>query len=294
VTREVAGAAVYLCDVRQSRHTYPVVAPEHVWRYDGLAWMTHEELACVREFGGTAKVVEGWASHTEPIWFGDQFARKMYEAKSAGDPWAKVSINSAHGKFGQGILQTNWVRRDGEWVADFELGLPAWHQRPLVSAYVLSRARLRLHRALHALKQAGFRVLYVDTDCVHTDCPPEQFPGVLGTELGTWALEVTAEEAVYVAPKVYMLRLSDGKTKLAAKGLPREQVTWESMVEAAKGNPVSFSTDKGLTGFRKLGGTWEARRTKSVRRLTLQTGGKKHVIGQYGRTGRLSYADQDD
>ncbi len=294
VTREVDGAAVYRCEVVQARHTFPVVAPLHQWRYDGEAWLTHEEVAEVRLHGGKVTILEGWASQTEPQWFGDTFARRMYAAKQAGDPWSKVSINSAHGKFGQGILQTSWVKRGDDWVADYELGFPAWYQRPLVSAFVLSRARVRLHRMLHALKLAGWRVLYVDTDCVHTDCPPDQFPGELGDELGTWAHETTATEAVYVAPKVYALRLADGTLKMAAKGLPRAKVTWESMLEAASGNPVSFSNDAGLTGFRRLGGAWEARRSRSVRRLSTQTGGKKHVIGSLGSTGRLSYPDQHE
>jgi len=284
---------VYLCRVEQSRSTFPVVAPGHQWRYDGEAWLTHEEVAEVRLHGGRVDVLDGWASQTPAVAFGQHFARSMYALKAKGDPWAKVSINSAHGKFGQGVLQTSWARRYGRWEADYELGFPAWHQRPLVSAFVLSRARVRLHRALHALKQAGFRCLYVDTDCVHTDCPPERFPGVLGDELGQWAHEATAEEAVYVAPKVYMLRLPGGAVKMAAKGLPRDKVTWESMLDAARGNPVSFSTDAGLVGFRRLGGTWEPRRSRSVRRLQTQTGGKRHVVSSSGFTGRLAYPDVD-
>lgn len=294
VTEEVKGAAVYFCRVRQSRTTLPVVAPGHQWRYDGEAWLTHEEVEEVRLHGGHVEVVEGWASQSEPAWFGNTFAREMYVAKAAGDPWAKVSINSAHGKFGQYLLQSSWARRQGEWECDYELGFPAWYQRPLISAYVLSRARLRLHRMLHTLKLAGWRIYYVDTDCVHTDCPPDQFPGQLGTELGEWAHEFTAERAVYAAPKTYMLVNAAGETKLAAKGLPREQVTFDHLVDAARGNPVTFSVHKGLVGFRRLAGKWEARRSKGTRRLTSQTGGKKHVIGHLGSTGQLSYADQDE
>jgi hypothetical protein len=265
----------------------------NVWN----SWLTHEEVAAVRAHGGTVRVLDGWSSLSEPQWFGSTFAQRMYAAKAAGDPWAKVSINSAHGKFGQGIMQTAWVKRHGVWNADTELGFPSWHQRPLVSAYVLSRARLRLHAMLHALKAAGWRCLYVDTDCVHTDCPPDKFPGELGAELGQWAHEATASEAVYVAPKVYMLRLAegtykpdDGPFKLAAKGLPREQVTWELMMQAASGKPVGFRTDKGLVGFRRLAGTWEARRSMQVRQLTTQTGGK-YVIESRNRQRRLAYPD---
>jgi hypothetical protein len=297
VGEEVKGAAaVYRCDVKQSRATFPVVAPSHRWRYDGEAWLTHEEVAEVRLHGGRVDVREGWVSMTEPRPFGQFFAREMYAAKAKGDPWAKVSINSAHGKFGQGVLQTNWVRRDGHWQADYELGFPAWYQRPLISAFVLSRARLRLHRMLHALKAKGFRVLYVDTDCVHTDCPPEAFPGTLGDDVGEWAHEATASEAVYVAPKVYMLHLDGGRVKMAAKGLPRAAVTWEAMCRAAAGESVEFVNDAGLQGFRRLGGLWEAKRSITTRRLQRQTGGKTLVQRERNRSGAdftpCDYADR--
>lgn len=281
-------AGVYRCVVKQSRRTLPVVAPEHQWRYDGEAWCTHEEIAAVREHGGTVDVIEGWVSQSEPQWFGATFARQMYEAKKQKDPWAKVSINSAHGKFGQGIMQTGWVKRHGVWTADYELGFPAWHQRPLISAFVLSRARLRLHAMLHKLKAEGWHAYYVDTDCVHTNCPPERFPGVQGVELGEWNCEATATEAMYVAPKVYMLRLADGKAKLAAKGLPRKQVTWEAMERAATGEPVSFTNDDGLQGFRRQAGGWAPLRSTTTRRLSPQTGGKTRVE----RSRKLRYPDE--
>lgn len=284
-------AAVYDCEVKQSRATFPVVAPGHQWRYDGRAWLTHEEVAEVRLHGGRVDVVDGWACATEAQPFGQHFARTMYALKAGGDPWAKVSINSAHGKFGQGILQTAWARRHGRWEADYELGFPAWHQRPLVSAFVLSRARLRLHRVLHALKQAGWRCLYVDTDCVHTDCPPDRFPGTLGDDLGQWAHEATAEEAVYVAPKVYMLRLPGGAVKMAAKGLPREQVTWERLCRAARGDAVEFTSEAGLLGFRRLAGQWAPRRSKSVRKLQPQTGGKNYAERRRNGNRPLTYPD---
>lgn len=285
---KLAGPGVYRATVKQSRETFPVVAPFHRWQYDGEAWVTHEEIGAVTRHGGQVEIHEGYASHSDPQDFGAHFAVEMYAAKQQGDPWAKVSINSAHGKFGQGVIQQNWVKRQGVWAADLELGFPAWHQRPLISAFVLSRARIRLHAMLHELQRRGWRVFYVDTDCVHTDCPPDQFPGTLGAALGEWAHEATATEAVYVAPKVYMLKLDDGGVKMAAKGLPRDAVTWEHMVSAAQGIPIRFSSDKGLIGFRRLDGTWEPRRAFSARRLSPQTGGKQYVKG---RSGKLQYVD---
>lgn len=282
---------VYECEVKQSRSTLPIVAPLHRWQYDGEAWLTTEELAEVRAHGGTVKVKRGYLSE-EVMPFGQRFVEAMYQAKLRGDPWAKVSINSAHGKLGQGVLQaTHYRTTDGRWVIDRELVLPSWYQRPLISAYVLSRARLRLFRAMHALRSKGWRVFYCDTDCVHTDCPPDQFPlPVSDTELGAWKLEAAATRAVYVAPKVYALDTPDG-VKLRAKGMPKG-VTIEHLLDAARGDPVNMRAVQGLVGFHSQS-NWGAKAASLNRTLKVQTGGKRHVVSIEKAAGSLSYPDAE-
>lgn len=302
VTAEVPNRkAVYRATVRQSRDALPVVAPGHVWRYDGEVWLTDEELTVLRTWGGRAEIHEGWVCTTEPVWFGRDFASSLYAAKSKGDPWAKVGVNSGHGKFGQSIVQTAHVKRGRVWEVDYELGMPAWYQRPLVSAFVLSRARLRLHATLQALRAAGWEHYYVDTDCVHTNCPPDQFPGALSGALGEWKLETVAARAAYVAPKVYGLELADdspdvlkgkakaGALKLAAKGLPRAQVTWRHLV-AARYEPQHFTDASGLVSFRGQKGTWGARAASRSRTLRAQTGGK-HAVEISKTKSRLTYPE---
>lgn len=279
---------VYLCDVKQSRKTLPIVAPLHRWQYDGEVWATSEELAELRAHDGEATVKRGYVTE-EVAPFGQRFVAAMYEAKLRGDPWAKVCINSAHGKLGQGVLQaTHYRTTDGRWVVDRELVLPSWYQRPLISAFVLSRARLRLFRAMHALRADGWRVFYCDTDCVHTDCPPESFPlPVSDTALGAWKLEATCSRAVYVAPKVYALDAADGM-KLRAKGMPKG-VTIEHLLDAARGEPVKMSATQGLVGFLSQQ-QWGAKAATLNRTLKVQTGGKRHVE-TVKEAGSLSYPD---
>lgn len=292
VDRESKNApGVYLCDVKQSRDTLPVVAPLHRWQYNGECWCTSEELAELRARGGGATVRRGYVTE-ERAPFGQSFVKAMYEAKLRGDPWAKVAINSAHGKLGQGVFQaTHYRTNDGRWVVDRELVLPSWYQRPLISTFVLSRARLRLFRALHALREEGWRVFYCDTDCVHTDCPPDQFPmPVSEFALGAWKLEATARRAVYVAPKVYALDC-DGEVKLRAKGMPKG-VTIEHLLAAASGEPVNMRAEQGLVGFLSQK-EWGAKAATLNRTLRVQTGGKRHVVSYRKAAGGLSYPDRD-
>lgn len=293
VTGERRGAAgVYRCTVRQSREHLPVVAPMHVWRYDGEAWLTSEEVAAVRELGGAVDVHEGWVSDSSE-WFGRDFATSLYAAKNAGDPWAKVGVNAAHGKLQQSIIQTEHRWRERAWAAELTLSLPNWHQRPIIGCFVLARARLRLHATLEKLRAAGWKVLYVDTDCVHTDCPPEKFPGALSGALGEWKLETTAVEACYVAPKVYGLKLGDGSVKLASKGLPKKLVTWEVLTRAAKGERVALREAAGLQSFLSIQGEpWGAYAAERRRALVTQTGGKRRKTSKHGQeTGELVYRD---
>lgn len=273
VRRQSKRQGVYFCTVKQSRDTFPVVAPGHVWSYDGEAWLTGEEIATVRDAGGKVTIQHGWESVVSAP-FGANFVPAMYDAKLAGDPWAKVSINSAHGKLSQGVFQSNYVAIDG-WHVELELSFPAWYQRPPMGAFILSRARIRLWRTLNALKAQGWQVYYVDTDCVHTNCPPEAFPGERSeTKLGAWKLEAIAEQAVYVAPKVYGLQLSDGTLKKAAKGLPRDGVTWEVLAKAAQGERLKLTSQSGLVSFKGQKGAWGAARATQARTLARQTGGK--------------------
>jgi len=311
VDREVPHLpGVYECEVRQSREHFPVVAPEFMWKYDGRCWLTSEELAAVRESGGAARVARGWVSTTEgPL--GQRFIQTMYERKLAGDPWAKLTINCPHGKFDQGIFQQAYYRlRDGTYAVDRELGFLSWFQRPLIGAFILARARIRLWRTMEALRAAGWQVFYLDTDCIHTDCPPESFPGALGPELGAYKLEVEASMAVYVAPKVYGLEKSEEwwakekakdpeaqRCKVVCKGFPAKMVSMDTLLRAARGERVSVKERAGLTAFRSqllerneegepLG--WGPRVATLERTLCIQKGGKKY---ERRGTGSLIYPD---
>lgn len=276
---------VYLCELKQSRESLPICAPNHVWRYDGEAWCTSEEIEVVRASGGTVEIKRGWVSTGAPQFFGQQFVTTLYGAKQRGDVWAKVGVNSGHGKLSQGLLQSSFVLRGGRYERDFELTFPAWYQRPLIGAFLLARARVRLWRVLEALKRAGFRVYYCDTDSVHTNCPPENFPGILGPELGQWKHEGRASEACYVAPKVYGLQTAEG-LKLAAKGLPKKQVTWDVLRDASRGETVVLQEKAGLVAFRSQT-EWGPKVAHKKRALMRQAGGKRYVAG----TNRLSYRD---
>jgi hypothetical protein len=294
VNSEVKGKlGVYLCDVRQPRGRFPLVAPEFQWRFDGRAWLTSEEIKAVRAARGAVRVVRGFVSMNAQM-MGRGFFPGLYAEKATGRPGAKAIINAATGKTLQGPGGVTYVLERGGYCRDVELGFLAWYQRPLVGAFIHGRARLALWMAMDALRAAGWRVFYVDTDGLHTDCPPELLPAEIhvGLAAGEWKVEGVAEEAVYLGPKFYGLRLPGGGVKLVTSGVPSGAVSWEKLLRAARGLRVDVEARAGLDGFLSVSGQWGPRAAVHRRTLCLHTGGKSRVRSH--PNGNLWYADAGD
>ena len=210
------------------------------------AWVCGEELQDLREAAEihSLEVHEGWAPETIAA-VGQDFAARMFAEKEAGSPWAKVMVNSLHGKFSEDPLKECWTEREPradqcvgpspelrtsgarsfwrwfEWSLDKRGRAPA-HAQPIAAGQILGRARAALSRVLRAVQAAGWEVYYCDTDSVHTNCPPEHFPIPLGDSLGELAIESGEEacEAIYLGPKAYVLHRDGEIVKSALKGAP--------------------------------------------------------------------------
>lgn len=201
--------------------------------------------------------------------FGSEFVRTLYALKEGGGVesfFAKVTLNSLHGKLGERFdrfrhvlrkdapetltAEQGWLERyepDEVWVR------PSPHQQVLAEQAIVQRARLTLACAIEVLEAAGFHFYYADTDSLHTDCPPEQFKWLLplGPGLGYWGHEGTFAEAWYLAPKTYFLvtDTQQRRGKFAAKGQNKEALTLAHYQQAAAGERVVIDRE-GLGKFR--------------------------------------------
>jgi hypothetical protein len=212
------------------------------------AWLAGEEIAAFRECGVQVEVSHGWAPEImAPI--GHVFVEEMYRQKEGGSPWAKVHLNSFHGKASENPLKTAWTAEHpdkwlfappklrkfpgGQYWESFSLHVdgggkcaPSIH--PVMAAQILARARVALWRVLAETQSAGYPVYYCDTDSVHCGAPPEAMEGIarragttVGCGLGELALEAGPCDAIYLGPKAYILCDSDGQIqKSALKGAP--------------------------------------------------------------------------
>jgi hypothetical protein len=302
VSQEIAGRlGVYYCSrVRQNRERLPVTLVGHAARYEGHGTLTSEEIAAIRSAGGAVEVEGGWVSDEErPM--AQRLVDLVYPMKVGGVPWAKAILSSIHGKTIQELVRDTYRHTAAGYQRDRDLCLPDWYQKPLIGAVIYARARLKLWRTLEAVREAGWEVYACDTDSIHTNCPPDQFPLELGDVCGQWRLQWGWPcEACYCGPKFYALRrpreLGETPTKewrlepsgslihVACAGFDSGVVGWDDALRVAAGEVLKREGRKGLLGFRGIM-VGEGLSTGSAKRaLRRNVGGKVE-----GKDGWLLY-----
>lgn len=291
----VGQQGVYWCRFTQDPSRIPLLSAEGVFCHSGEGWLTSEEMAAAREEGFRLEVLHGFVSLVS-IPFGMRFATELYRLKEAGEPFAKVCLNALHGKLGEQLIHDTYRTTKGDhrsfW-RNSELALPAWHQRPLMEAFILARARIALWRQMDALHRAGHRVLYTDTDSIHTTADESAFRrcgGVLGKSPGQWEVKAVATRAIYLARKAYALETPDAKDKsgaplphqFALKGFPSLLHSWELFERAwersfSGDSPHVVDCSAGILSFRQgVPGSPEAKTLH--RTLSAQVGPAKRRL----------------
>lgn len=260
------------------------------------AWLCPEELDAFESVGVYPERIEGWAA-TAVIPFGQHFAREMYAQKERGVPWAKVFLNSLHGKLSENPIKDQWTRsypakhwsgagepeRFRDWWHSYDLALEddgkgPTHAHPVGAGIILGRARAALWQVIRAIEDAGGEVYYCDTDSVHCNLRPDQMPVPLGHEVGDLATEAGPCVGYYLGPKAYLL--TDATTgepvKSALKGVP---LHWykEGIVEEDK-----------LTGARRWRQAEPHEKARDVRRELFEYALAHPLTGAQAQKGGIS------
>lgn len=253
------------------------------------AWLVREEIEDLEEAGIQVKRIEGWAPEAMfPI--GQLFCRDLFDEKERGSFFAKVFLNSFHGKTTEGVIKEAW--KSGDKPADFygpeptemiggywryltlaldKKGRVPCHIQPIAGAQILGRTRSRLYRAAHAVLRANGDLYYSDTDSLHCSLAPSAMPMHLGSGLGQLAWEGGPYDAIYLGPKAYCLIptsetvLPSGKAptiKGALKGVPWGEMRRAVVDETAKdgtfyrqaraGDPEARSADRRVEIFERV------------------------------------------
>lgn len=225
---------------------------------------------------------------------GKEFLRILYEWKNDGVFFAKVWLNSLHGKFCEKVIKDTWdfhkptetflglppEQIDGVGLWRFEKlavdsdGYAAPHFQPINGMLVYGRARAHIIGIIRKIQQAGFKVYYCDTDSVFTNCPPDimRVLGIdCGDNLGQLSYEGGPLSGYILGRKLYYLSNEDKSiVKIAAKGVPMKRLT-SATKKFGLYSEKSKGKDLQLQIFKQI---WEKKSAKILR-----TGVTPFVVG---------------
>jgi hypothetical protein len=114
----------------------------------------------------------------------------------------------------------------------FSLNKPAPLSNSLWAGCITALGRMRLY---DHLLQAGDRLLYCDTDSVHTTATLHTGPDQPGQLVSTG----TYDKGLYLGPKMYRLEAYDGTKETRAKGIPRKNAD-EFLLSGATNYQTTF------------------------------------------------------
>ena len=206
-----------------------------------------------------------------------RYVNKFYEIKSnatgAKRQVAKLLLNSLYGKFGMREvfekmiyvedfnkskkLRKKEIKRKsvfcGKEVNIIDEFVKPDYIQPHIAAFITSYSRLHLLQKIEDLLENGYDVWYYDTDCIHTNCKPDNFKDVDDKKLGYWSIDRQLDKAIYLLPKFYISKSKD-KEKIKMKGIPEEYMLSydeaKALVENKKIYEHIFESEK-LPSLRK-------------------------------------------
>jgi hypothetical protein len=223
---------------RMKKLMFPVGRLKGVWTFEEIELAL--EMGCKIErihqavyFEKTEYVFKDFVSYFEEIKNTSEGAKRTF---------AKLMQNSLYGKFGmqrlrKTLLPVTQIEKCEEKGYDYveyenpllggtfiEAEIPSYAKyiQPHIAAYVTSYARILLYRGLIAQLKKG-EVAYCDTDSIACG---EVFPGgmVHDKEYGKWKLEGTLEEGIFIQPKTYYEKYTDGEETKKFKGVPKKYI----------------------------------------------------------------------
>ena len=222
--------------VKMGKLTFPCGEVYGTWTYEEL---DHAEKFCgvkILEYYGAVHFTQ-----TFPVF--ERFVNTFYQLKEEGSrtkneplrTLAKLILNVGYGYTGMRRddktsldLISNAHKHKEIVFANEELGfieipteIKAEYIQVQVAAYVTSRARLVLLKALKDIIDRGGNVYYCDTDSIVCDIPMNDNM-VDENTIGMWALEGKPVQGLFLRPKVYTELYEDENPTIKFKGVSRE------------------------------------------------------------------------
>lgn len=225
---------------------------------------TTPEIEKAKSLGYNIKILDGivWTNKSSPFKeYVDFWFEKKDLAKKSNDTAmttiSKLHLNGLYGKFGQRrkfkvvtetVTQDDIRERNVQSLFDDDLyTMDKEDKRPYttchIACFVTSYARIRLYAAIEMVQNKGGEVFYCDTDSVTCDVDLPK-----GSKLGDLEEQYSVKEAIFLYPKVYVLKV--GKSHIIkAKGFNVKSVTWKKIHDNLYKNKPIRTRKSGLIGF---------------------------------------------
>jgi len=176
----------------------------------------------------------------------------------------KTMLNSLYGKFGQHILQKEYIQNPTEkqliGLTIYDIDLNLWYKEkeitasyilPALSAYVTAYGQEKIFTIMNELQT---KVYYCDTDSIVTT---EKLP--TSTNLGELKLEYIIKRGIFLTQKLYAFIDHKGKFHYRAKGYSKNDMarnslhfTWDDFERALDGDFSAFKIEyECLFGFKE-------------------------------------------
>ena len=256
----------------------------------GQGVYSRHEIEKAQELGYKIKFIRSWNFKQSEFLFSD-YVDFWYDikCKSKGSKrsLAKLMLNSLYGKFGtrsereRYIINPNkdWIKKNHKkwglhdfghyelWSDKFKFTMP-YVNVPII-IYVTSLSRLQLYKYI---EMCGDDLYYCDTDSVFTT---KEIP--VSDEIGGMKLEKQCKEAYFLRPKVYGLKLEDGKELFKAKGFDNKLLKFNAYKQAHMNKDYSLFTQNktGIGGFKTT--------TKRFGKFICSYDIKKSIISEYNK-----------
>lgn len=241
---------------------FPADRVEREFHVTGWEFLAALETGAVREY--ELRTVLQLPESIEFRSYMDHFYKMKTSAKAAKDAaryeFAKRFLCSLYGKFGSNpdnyseyqLVPPRYIEAACEsegYQFCAEVGPHALLARPLsdvkkrfynvaTAASITGFVRAYDWRAMHAVRNSGATVHYIDTDCLHATGAGEL--DLDDNRLGAWKVEAECVYGAYAGKKLYACRTTDDKWKTASKGV---KLTAAQICDVARGSPVEFVPD---------------------------------------------------
>lgn len=219
-------------------------------QFSGLYWYEEIHLALEHTDVSSLKIKYAWlVNEYKPVLADFAKAVQAIKTTAAAKKITKQLVNSLYGRLG---MDADYLRTDivkaakdlseftkygGVYLRNTRVAPTRPKSNVALASIITARARIKLYKAMLAvLSIRGSRILYVDTDSIIAEFSKNNTPDNKniggGVTFDTTKSDTCINDAVFIAPKTYALRLKNRDEIIKVKGANQQNIYFDDLKEA--------------------------------------------------------------